>query len=196
MPRWAKLMLPSGCLKLGIHVMHGIPRKAVNKTNAHMYTVLGNGAQVSTLSNETWCDWNRGWDRVDMSKPGACQRPRVFRQHLRSVRGVGRGLHQERQRLRKALCAQLDLHEHPGRPQDHGQDGPHLCLLALPRVRRGLGAGADGTEGDVAAGEHVPHDAGLARLARTGQRAGVAQPLPAGGGVLRLPRQPRRARQD
>jgi hypothetical protein len=58
-------------LKLGIHVMHGIPREAVNATNAHRYTVLGNGAQVSTLSDGTWCDWNQGWGRVDMSKPGA-----------------------------------------------------------------------------------------------------------------------------
>ena len=58
-------------LKLGIHVMHGIPREAVNKTDAHLYTVLGTGVQVSTLSDGTWCDWNPGWGRVDMSKPGA-----------------------------------------------------------------------------------------------------------------------------
>ena len=58
-------------LKLGIHVMHGIPREAVNKTNAHLYTILGNGAQVLTLSDGHWCDWNPGWGRVDMSKPGA-----------------------------------------------------------------------------------------------------------------------------
>ena len=54
-------------LKLGIHVMHGVPKAAMNGS----YTVLGNGAQVSSLSDGTWCPWNSGWGRVDMSKPGA-----------------------------------------------------------------------------------------------------------------------------
>ena len=55
-------------LKLGIHVMHGVPRAAMNGS----YTVLGvPGAKVADLSDGTWCPWNSGWGRVDMSKPGA-----------------------------------------------------------------------------------------------------------------------------
>lgn len=55
-------------LKLGIHVMHGVPKAALNGT----YTVLGMpGATVADLSDGTWCPWNAGWGRVDMSKPGA-----------------------------------------------------------------------------------------------------------------------------
>jgi alpha-galactosidase len=58
-------------LKLGIHVMHGIPKQAMDASHAHEYTVLGNGAQVSSLSDGTWCPWNDGWGRVNMSAPGA-----------------------------------------------------------------------------------------------------------------------------
>ena len=55
-------------LKLGIHVMHGVPKAALNGS----YTVLGKpDARVADLSDGTWCPWNAGWGRVDMSKPGA-----------------------------------------------------------------------------------------------------------------------------
>ena len=40
-------------LKLGIHVMHGVPKAAMNGS----YTVLGNGAQVSSLSDGTKAHW-------------------------------------------------------------------------------------------------------------------------------------------
>jgi hypothetical protein len=56
-------------LKLGIHVMHGVPKAAVGNDT---YTVLGMpSAKVSDLSDGTFCGWNKGWGRVDMSKPGA-----------------------------------------------------------------------------------------------------------------------------
>jgi hypothetical protein len=56
-------------LKLGIHVMHGVPKAAVGNDT---YTVLGlPSAKVSELSDGTFCPWNAGWGRVDMSKPGA-----------------------------------------------------------------------------------------------------------------------------
>lgn len=61
-------------LKIGIHVMAGIPKEAMNPSaaGASAYRVFGRpNVSVASLSDGSWCPWNAAWGRVNMSKPGA-----------------------------------------------------------------------------------------------------------------------------
>lgn len=148
-------------LKLGIHVMHGVPKAALNGS----YTVLGMpSAKVSDLSDGTWCPWNAGWGRVNMAKPGAQEYfDSIYAQYadwgidfIKYVLGHVCGLFTVALRVAcqifaRGLAVGIDLyfcaqerlclwtehecdrhiHKHRGSPQSHGQDRPYLRLFAF-----------------------------------------------------------------
>jgi len=56
-------------LKLGIHLMRGIPRQAVDRDNV---TILGTNFKAADIADKVnICRWNTDMYGVDMSKPGA-----------------------------------------------------------------------------------------------------------------------------
>jgi hypothetical protein len=56
-------------LKLGVHLMRGIPRQAVDKDNAPILGTTLHAADIADKVNV--CGWNHDMYGVDMSKPGA-----------------------------------------------------------------------------------------------------------------------------
>src|SRR4029079_18009585 len=56
-------------LKLGIHLMRGIPRQAVDRDNS---PILGTNFKAADIADKkSLCFWNTDMYGVDMSKPGA-----------------------------------------------------------------------------------------------------------------------------
>ena len=61
--------LHSKGLKLGLHLLRGIPRQAVDRDN---YPVLGTSYKAADIANKrSTCGWNGDMYGVDMTKPGA-----------------------------------------------------------------------------------------------------------------------------
>ena len=75
-------------LKFGIHIMRGIPRRAVRAN----LPVFGSKVRAGEIANQnSVCPWNSDMYGLDMTRPGGAGLLRFDRP---DVRRLGRGLHQ------------------------------------------------------------------------------------------------------